>query len=156
MQGPLSNRWQQTFPLFPLTLILLDWSPGNAHALKIVIIVLSCWITCGGSRCSVNLSLHSPFTWCIRVHWLIFHRRLHPPLHPTRLTDDWVSVMSCRALIPNTQSDALMAQMLSASFPGFLIRNVFSSCKAFLHKMFLLLLPSHDVLITTSWPTGVH
>lgn len=70
---------QQTFPLFPLTLaLLLDWSPGNAHALKIVIIVLSGWITCGGYRCSVNPSLHSLFMWCIRVHWLIFHHRLHP------------------------------------------------------------------------------
>lgn len=69
---------QQTFPLFPLTLaLLLDWSPGNAHTLKIVIIVLSRWITCGGYRCSVNLSLHSLFIWCIRVHWLILHHRLH-------------------------------------------------------------------------------
>lgn len=42
---------QQTFPLFPLILALsLDWSPVNAHTLKIVIIVLSCWITCGGWR----------------------------------------------------------------------------------------------------------
>lgn len=71
---------QQTFPLFPLTLaLLLDWGPGIAHTLKIVIIVLSQWITCRGYRCSVNLSFHSPFMWCIRVHWLIFHLRLNPP-----------------------------------------------------------------------------
>ncbi len=70
---------QQTFPLFPLILaLLLDWSPGNAHALKIVIIVPSRWITCGGYRCSVKLSHHNLFIWCIKVHWLIFHHRLRP------------------------------------------------------------------------------
>lgn len=68
----------QTFPPFPLILALsLDWSPVIAHTLKIVIIVLSRWITCGGYHCSVNLSLHSLFKWCIGVYWLIFHHRLH-------------------------------------------------------------------------------
>lgn len=81
---------QQTFPLFPLTFaLLLDWNPGNAHTLKIVIIVLSCWITRGGYCCSVNLSLHSLFTWCIRVHWLIFHHRLHHPFFFLRDQSHW-------------------------------------------------------------------
>lgn len=92
---------QQTFPPFPLTLaLLLDWSSGNAHTLKILIIVLSSRITCGEYR-FVNLSLRGLFAWHIRFHCLMFHHWLKPlffSIGPVLLSDE-VSVMCCRALI---------------------------------------------------------
>lgn len=62
-RAPTDTSRQQTFPLPPLTLgLLLDRSPGNAHALKIVIIVPSHWITHGFvwlfRECEPSRSIH--------------------------------------------------------------------------------------------------